>query len=553
MKRFRSAPAARRTLAAALAASRFFAMAALIAIAVLGRPVPLAAQALPTGDPVLRRIWEEGMERSQVEALAQTLLDSIGPRLTGSPGMQAAHEWAVATYRRWGIEARNEQYGTWRGWRRGITHIDLLRPRVRTLEGTMLAWSPGTRGRVTGPVVTLPDVRSPEEFEAWLPQVKGKFVLVSFPQPTCRPDENWERWATPQSLERMRAARRAAQEAWTARIRATGVPERELPARLERAGALGILTSRWSQGWGVNKIFDARTERVPSLDLSCEDYGLLFRLAERNQGPVIRVEAEAEFLGEVPVYNTIAVIPGTERPNEYVLLSAHFDSWDGGSGATDNGTGTVTMMEAMRLLKAAYPNPKRTIIAGHWGGEEQGLNGSRAFAADHPEIVEGLQALFNQDNGTGRVTTISMQGLVEAGAHFGRWFARIPEEITRHITLVIPGTPGGGGSDYASFVCYGAPAFSLSSLSWDYSTYTWHTNRDTYDKIAFDDVRNNAVLTAMLAYLAAEDPERVPRERRVMPTDPRTGQPRDWPACRQPQRRSATAAAEVAGQGTVGR
>jgi hypothetical protein len=552
MMRFRSAPVARKARAACapLAAPSALAVAAaLLAAAALVRPVPLAAQSFATDDPVLRRIWEEGMERSQVEALAQTLLDSIGPRLTGSPGLRAAQEWAVATYRRWGIEARNEQYGTWRGWRRGITHIDLLRPRVRTLEGTMLAWSPGTRGPVTGPVVALPDVRSPAEFEAWLPQAKGKFVLVSFPQPTCRPDENWERWATPESLERMQVARRAALEAWNARIRATGVPERELPARLERAGALGILTSRWSQGWGVNKVFDARTERVPSLDLSCEDYGLLFRLAERNQGPVIRVEAEAEFLGEVPVFNTIAVLPGTERPDEYVLLSAHFDSWDGASGATDNGTGTVTMMEAMRLLKAAYPNPKRTILAGHWGGEEQGLNGSRAFAADHPEIVAGLQALFNQDNGTGRVTTISMQGLVDAGAHFGRWLARVPQEITRHITLGLPGTPGGGGSDYASFICHGAPAFSLSSLGWDYGTYTWHTNRDTFDKIAFDDVKNNAVLTAMLAYLAAEDPERVPRERRILPSDPRSGEPREWPACR-PARRSATAATEAAGTAT---
>ena len=515
---------------------------ALACAAALLAAAPLRAQTFATDDPVLRRIWEEGMQRSQAYDLAQTLLDSIGPRLTGSPGLRAAQEWAVAMYRSWGIEARNEQYGTWRGWRRGITHIDLIRPRVRTLEGTMLAWSPGTRKPVTGPVVALPDVRSPAEFEAWLPQVKGKFVLVSFAQPTCRPDDNWEKWATPESFEKMKAERRAALEAWNARIRATGLSERQLLSRLERAGALGILTSRWSQGWGVNKVFDARTERVPMLDLSCEDYGLLFRLAERGQGPVIRVEAEAEFLGQVPVFNTIAVIPGTDRPDEYVLLSAHFDSWDGASGATDNGTGTVTMMEAMRILKAAYPNPKRTILAGHWGGEEQGLNGSRAFAADHPEIVAGLQALFNQDNGTGRVATISMQGFTGAAAHFGRWLAQVPEEITRHITLVIPGSPGSGGSDYASFVCYGAPAFNLSSLYWDYGTYTWHTNRDTFDKISIDDLKNNAVLTAMLAYLASEDPERVPRDRRVLPVDPNTGQPRSWPECRAAQRNAPLAA-----------
>ena len=244
--------------------------------------------------------------------------------------------------------------------------------------------------------------------------------------------------------------------AWNERVRRTGMSPAQLADALASAGARGILTLRWSNGWGVNKIFGAQTRRIPTLDLSCEDYGLVFRLAENNQGPKLRLEADAQFLGQVPVFNTIATIPGTEKPNEYVLLSAHFDSWDGASGATDNATGTVTMMEAMRILKKVYPNPKRTIIVGHWGGEEQGLNGSRAFAEDHPEIVEGLQALFNQDNGTGRVVNISMQGLTSAGAHFGRWFAQLPERSRAH-RLRIPGT-GGGGSDYASFVCAGAPA-----------------------------------------------------------------------------------------------
>src|SRR5690606_27677665 len=186
-----------------------------------------------------------------------------------------------------------------------------------------------------------------------------------------------------------------------------------------------------------------------------EDYGLVWRLAENEQGPRLRITADAEFLGEVPVFNTIATIPGSEKPDEYIVLSAHFDSWDGSSGATDNGTGTITMLEAMRILKEVYPQPKRTIIAGHWGGEEQGLNGSRAFAADHPEIVEGLQVLLNQDNGTGRVSNISLQGFTGAGADFARWLSLVPGEITQHIDLQLPGFPGGGGSDYAAFVCYG--------------------------------------------------------------------------------------------------
>jgi hypothetical protein len=506
---------------------------------VLAAASPTAAQTFPTDNPVIRQIWEEGMQNSQTYPLAQALLDSIGPRLTGSPGQKAANDWAVAKYRSWGIEARNEQYGTWTGWRRGITHIDLLSPRVRTLEGTILAWSPGTKKAVEGTVVVLPEFRSEAEFRAWLPQVKGKFVLTSMPQMTCRPDATWKEFATPASFEALQTERRAAQEAWNARIAATGVNARDLPIRLEEAGAAGILTSYWSAGYGVTKIFNARTKKVPTLDLSCEDYGLVFRLAEHNQSPKLRVNADAQFLGDLPTFNTIAEIKGSEKPEEYVVLSAHFDSWDGGSGATDNGTGTVTMMEAMRILKKVYPNPKRTILVGHWSGEEQGLNGSRAFAQDHPEVVEGMQALFNQDNGTGRVVNISMQGFTEAGSHFGRWLSEVPSEITQHIELQLPGTPGSGGTDHAAFVCHGAPAFNLSALHWEYGIYTWHTNRDTFDKIVFDDLKNNAVLTAMLAYLASEDPERVSREQRVLPDNPRTGTKASWPVCPEPVRNAA--------------
>jgi hypothetical protein len=313
---------------------------------------------------------------------------------------------------------------------------------------------------------------------------------------------------------------------------------RNLPARLERAGASGIVTNLWSQGWGVDKIFNARTTTVPTIDLSCEDYGLVFRLAEHGQGPVLRLDAEAQALGEVPVYNTIAEIRGSEKPDEYVMLSAHFDSWDGGSGATDNGTGTVTMLEAMRILKQVYPHPKRTIVVGHWSGEEQGLVGSRAFAADHPEIVKGLQALFNQDNGTGRIVNISASGLVGASSEYAGWLARIPSEISSQFKITLPGTPAGGGSDNASFICYGAPAFGLGSTSFDYGAYTWHTNRDTFDKIVWDDLKSNATLVAMLVYLASEDPQTMPRDRRAMPPLP-NGLPQDWPGCQAPPRKSS--------------
>jgi hypothetical protein len=498
-----------------------------LALATLAAAAPARAQTWSTNDPVLKQMWELGMNQSQAPRMAQALLDSIGPRLVASPGLDRAHDWAQKTLTSFGVQARNEQYGTWRGWERGITHIDLIKPRVRTLEGTMMAWSPGTKGKnVQGSVVVVPNYRDEAELDAWVKTTKGKFVAISFPQPTCRPNRQYEEYGQPGALDRLKASRDSAQKAFRERVASAPL----LRLKLEAAGALGTIESNWSGDYGVNKIFGTNTKTMPSVDLSCEDYGLVYRLAENGQGPVVRLNAESRFTGEVPVFNTIGEIRGTEKPNEYVLLSAHFDSWDAGSGATDNGTGTVTMMEAMRILKQVYPNPKRTIIIGLWGGEEQGLNGSRRFVGMHPEVVKGLQAAFNQDNGTGRVVNISMQGLTGAAPFMARWLSPIPREITRYIDLDLPGMPGGGGSDYASFICSGAPGFSLSSLDWGYGTYTWHTNRDTYDKLVMEDVKNNAVLTAMLAYMASEDPNFVPRDRRVMPLN-REGQPTQWPAC----------------------
>jgi len=498
----------------------------------LAMPVVRAhGQTFTTADPVLQQIWHEGMENSQTYPLAQALLDSIGPRLTGSPQYAAGADWLRAMYQSWGIEARNEQYGTWRGWRRGISHVDLVAPRVRSLEAMLLAWSPGSGGKKRGEVIVLPEIADSAAFVAWLPSVRDKFVMLSYPEPTCRPDASWESDATEATREAALTARNDARRAWGERLRNAGLSNRDAMAAIERAGARGIVTSNWSGGWGAVRIFSASTERIPVFSIGCEDYGLVARLAENHQGPVLEVEADAQFTGEVPSFNVIAEIPGTEKPDEYVVLSAHFDSWDGASGATDNGTGTLTILEAMRLLEAAYPHPKRTIIAGHWNSEEQGLNGSGAFATDHPEVVDGLQALFNQDNGTGRIVGASMQGLMHAGEFFSRWLSQIPQEIGGQVELTMPGMPGGGGSDYASFLCAGAPAFFLFAQSYDYFTYTWHTNRDTFDKLVFDDLKNNATLFAMLAYLASEDPERMPRDQRVLPMNQRTGAQRTWPTC----------------------
>ena len=256
------------------------------------RPLPLLFFALFTlygnpaflqqvKDPVVENMVKEATENSQLEKLAHELVDVIGPRLVGTPQMQQAHDWAVATYKGWGIEARNEKWGEWRGWERGISHIDMVHPRVKTLEGMQLAWSPGTSGKtVTAETIIIPDVADSVAFAQWLPNVKGKFVLISMQQPTGRPDYNWQEFATTESFEKMKRERTAQTDAWRNRITKTGYNARTLPVALEKAGAVGIVMSNWSAGFGVNKIFGANTKKIPTIDIALEDYGLLYRLTE---------------------------------------------------------------------------------------------------------------------------------------------------------------------------------------------------------------------------------------------------------------------------------
>ncbi|MEP6620938.1 MAG: M28 family peptidase [bacterium] len=495
----------------------------------------------PTNDVVMARIYQEGMKNSHAYQLGQTLMDSIGPRLTGSPQNRAANEWLVKTYASWGVPARNEKYGTWRDWTRGQSRVELVSPRPRTLEATQLAWSPPTGANgVTGDVVMLPTATElPDEaaLVRWVGTVRGKFVLISSPQPTCRPDTNWAAWASPASYAAMRASRDSAAQLARQRLSKTGVNLRSLLARIDESGAAGVLSGSWSSGWGVDKIFAARTNKVPAFDVSCEDFGLLARLAQNGQHPVVHAVAESKSAPEEgPVYNTVAEVKGSEKPNEYVMLSAHLDSWDGASGATDNGTGTIIMLEAMRILRAAYPNPKRTILAGHWSGEEEGDIGSSAFAADHAPVIAGLQALFNQDNGTGNIDKIVTAGFLDAPSHFARWMSQMPEDISHGTALEFPGYAHDESTDSDAFACRNAPGFFLNSADWDYNDYTWHTNRDTFDKISFDEIRKNATFVAMLVYQASEDPVKLGRDRRIPALDASTGKVIEPPRCATPPR-----------------
>jgi hypothetical protein len=454
-------------------------------------------------DPLIQRMYEEGMNHSQTEALSQALFDSIGPRLTNSDRYNAGQDWLVKTYASWGVTARREAWGTWSSWRRGPTHLDLIAPRVRSLEAMMLAWSPGTEGRdVEADVVLLPDAKTPEDFSGAAAGLRGKFVLVSPANPSCRSPSQWKEFGQPGAWVRDSVTRAEWRAAWQTRTAAAG-NQYVWP---KQVGVAGVISTNWSQYPGIDKIFGSAKQQVPTIDVTCEDYNLLYRLAARGQSPRVRLNASSEFLGEQPVHNVIAEIRGSTLPNEYIVLSAHYDSWDGGSGATDNGTGTITMLEGLRILKKLYPNPRRTIIVGHWGGEEQGLNGSRAYVEDHPDVVKGVYAGWNQDNGTGRVVSVGPGPFVAGTDRLVSYLHEIPSDISGWIKMSGISQPAGGGTDNASFQCAQSPVYGLGALGWDYGWTTWHTNRDTYDKIVFEDLKNNATLVAMLTYLADKDP-----------------------------------------------
>ena len=487
-------------------------------------------------DRIVEQIIKEATEHSKLEDYAFELIDVIGPRLVGTPQMKQAHDWVKDKYTSLGFEARNEAYGTWKAWERGVTTIAMTNPRIQSLEGRQLAWSPATSKKgVEAEVVILPESANAAEFKELLKQVKGKFVLISKNTLSGRPDYQWKEYATTASYENYKANQAEVDEAWSKRISNTGYSLKELPKVLEEAGAAGVLMSYWTGIMGANRVFGAETKKVPTVDLSVEDYGSLYRLAERGQKPRIRLQADSKDLGVTETYNTIAELKGSEKADEYVILSAHLDSWDGATGATDNGTGIVTMMEAARILKKVLPNPKRTILIGNWGSEEQGLNGSRAFVADHPELHNKIQVLLNQDSGTGRIVGLSGQGFLNAYSFLGDWLQAVPNTFKKDLKTHFPGTPSSGGSDHASFVSAGIPAFMLSSLNWGYGGYTWHTNRDTYDKIVFDDIRSNAILIAILAYKASEAEELVSRERIELPLQ-ENGKRATWPEIKQPQR-----------------
>ncbi|WCM42072.1 M28 family peptidase [Flavobacterium sp. CBA20B-1] len=481
---------------------------------------------------IYKEISNEVAENHQLEQLAFELLDVIGPRLVGSPEMEQAHNWVVNTYKKWNIEAENVPYGEWKSWQRGTTEITMTAPRVKSIEGIQLAWNATTKKPVEAEVVAMPIFPSKLDFEKWAHSVKGKIVLIAPYQKSGRPENQWKEHATEDDFASYKKEKEYKNSLWNNSLKATEKSIREIVEYLETKGAVGFVQSYFTGTMGSNRIFYSFSKHTPMVDVSLEDYGLLHRLAVNEKSPILKINTQSKKIGTAKTYNTIATIPGKTKPNEYVMLSAHLDSWDGAQGATDNGTGTILMMEVARLIKKYAPNNDRTIVIGHWGSEEQGLNGSRAYVMDHPSEVQKIKVLFNQDSGTGRITYIGGQGFTQAYNYLGTWLQNVPEENRKYIKTDFPGMPQTGGTDNASFVAAGIPAFNLGTQNWDYGQYTWHTNRDTYDKIVFEEMMKNVITTTILTLEAANDPNEISNEKRILPANS------EWPTLKEAKRNS---------------
>jgi carboxypeptidase Q len=498
----------------------------LLALALLSfSPVALRAQAAVDTSGAGALI-AQAMDHSEVMANLRQLSDVIGPRLSGSAAMRRANDWTAERFRAYGLSVTLEPYTFGITWQRGSVVLRLVAPFTREMTAHSWAWTAGTGGRtLTGPVV-LADLSTPDSLAAYKAKVRGAWVLPRTAYPLWNPDgpavtaadsarlaETLHRW-----LGGLATADTSAPAVRTRRQFAI-----DLPYVLKAAGALGTLVDGAKEhGLMTMSGSPNRVSPLPSLVIAHEDYAMLERQIISGASP--RVEGRAEnTIGRVPVqqWNTVAEIRGSEWPGQVVTLGAHLDSWDLGTGTTDNGTGSMVVLEAARALARSGLTPKRTIRFILFSGEEQGLLGSRAYAAAHAAEADSIQAVLVLDNGTGAITGQALQGRPELA---GLWHALLAPVATLGADSVRDASKS--GTDHLSFLPYGVPGFNFDQLPRGYS-HTHHSQSDTYDKAVPGDLKQAAAVMAVTAYELANLPDLLPRgpkrEPEEVPSKPSAG------------------------------
>ena len=454
------------------------------------------------------RLIDQAMHHSEVMQNLEYLSDRIGPRLSSSPAMRRANDWTAERFKAYGLTARLEPYQFGVPWERGAASLRLIAPFTRAVTAQSWAWTEGTGGKtLTGPVVAT-DLATPESLAVYRDKVKGAWVLPRAAFPIWNPDGPAMTADDSTKLqEQLKLRASVTADTSPAAVAARRQYQLDLPYMLKAAGALGTLVDG-SKEHGLMTMSGSPTRiaPLPNLVISHEDYTLLQRLISSGVTP--RLEGRVENrLGKQPVqqWNTVAEITGTEHPGQAVILGAHLDSWDLGTGTTDNGTGSMVVLEAARALAQSGLEPKRTIRFILFSGEEQGLLGSRAYAAAHAAEADSIQAVLVLDNGTGAITGQALQGRKDLE---GLWKQLLAPVASLDADSVRDANKN--GTDHLSFLPYGVPGFNFDQLSRGYN-HTHHSQTDTYDKAVPGDLKQAAAVMAVTAWELANLPELLPR------------------------------------------
>jgi hypothetical protein len=508
-----------------------------------------SAQTEKVDTAMVSKIKKEGFDNSQIMSVLSMLTDVNGPRLTNSPGYKKAAEYAKTTMQSWGLQ--NVAYDSWgeefgRGWFIKKFSVQEIAPVFSPVIAYPKAWSPGIKGPVQADVVYL-DVKKEEDIEKYKGKLKGKIVLFSLPTPVKPGFEADAKRFTDSELLEM--ANSGVQESFRpGRFRPSMDPQRLAFMKWDlcaKEGAIAVFeaspASRLEDGTltvsAATVPYPAEVTNaqrlssraanapkiLPQIVIASEHYNRMVRQIEKGIPVKVDLTLETEFTPAESGFNVIAEIPGTDLKDEVVMIGAHLDSWHSGTGTTDNASGSAVMMEAMRILKSLGVSPRRTIRIGLWGGEEQGLLGSRSyvkrtlgerldksFPYDSIKVTaaaEKFSVYFNMDNGTGKYRGVYLQGNQNAMPVFREWLK--PFSKLGASTLTLQNT---SGTDHLSFDAIGLPGFQFIQDPIEYSTRTHHTSMDVYDKAIEADLKHNAVMTAAFAWLAANRDAKFPRK-----------------------------------------
>jgi carboxypeptidase Q len=509
------------------------------------------------------RIRYEGFHNSKVMDYATGLMDSIGERLTGSPNMKRANEWTRDQLTAMGLSNSHlEPWGPFgRGWANQYANVRMTSPDIVTLIAYPKAWTPGTNGAVQGKCVRVV-VEDKKDFDKYKGKLAGMIVisgtdadakLITDPPSRRFSDDDLAKLADYQIAGEhppTRFAEFAKRQQFTKDVNQFFADEKVLAvidhSRMTSGGGTVFV-----QSGGSYKVGETTT--VPQLTMALEHWTRIVRLLQQKKDVSLELNVANTFYDDDPMqYDTIAEIPGTDKDkkDEVVMLGAHLDSWHTGTGATDNGAGTIVTMEAVRILKALDIKPRRTIRIGLWSGEEQGLLGSQSYVEHHfgsrppmddpsmkgmptvnrreagdvtvkPEQAK-VSAYFNIDNGSGKIRGVFLQENEAVAPIFEAWMK--PFNDLGMTTLTMRNT---GGTDHLSFNSVGIPGFQFIQDPLEYETRTHHSNMDVYDRLQPEDLKQAAVIVASFVYDAAMRDQMLPRKpiEKGLPREPEKAEP----------------------------